>query len=123
MQGSTALLGTEAGTLRMFSLADGSCELALPAHTTHVTALDVCWAVCGAFDGPVAVSGAADGTARAWSLMGEADDPPIAELDGHASTVSALALYGQGARCVGASYDGTALVWDVATGATLPIAC
>lgn len=65
LQGSTALLGTEAGTVRMFSLADGACELHLAGHNHPVTALDVCWSVCGAFDGPVAVSGAADGSARA----------------------------------------------------------
>ena len=68
-QGSTALLGTEAGTVRMFSLADGSCELHLAGHNFPVTALDVCWSVCGAFDGPVAVSGAADGGARACALL------------------------------------------------------
>lgn len=71
LQGSTALLGTEAGEIRMFSLADGVCELIMASHNAPVTALAVCWSVCGAFDGPVAVSGATDGSVKAWSLMAD----------------------------------------------------
>ena len=70
-QGSTALLGTESGEIRMFSLADGVCELIMASHNAPVTALAVCWSVCGAFDGPVAVSGATDGSVKAWSLMAD----------------------------------------------------
>jgi WD40 repeat protein len=119
MQGSTALIGTEAGSVLMFSLADGSCELVLSAQKFPVTALDVCWSVCGAFDGPVAVSGASNGLVHAWSLLSDSGDPPLAVLEGHGSAITSLVLYGRGARSIAASQDGTAIVWDVVSGSRL----
>lgn len=119
MQASTGLFGTENGTVHMYSLANGFCELVMSSHNTPVTSLDVCWSVCGAFDGPVAVSGASDGTVKAWSLMADTGEPPLADLEGHGGAISTLALYGRGARCAAASHDGTAIIWDVASGSRL----
>ena len=49
--------------------------------------------------------------------MADEGDPPIAQLEGHASAITVVTLYGRGARAIGASHDGTAIVWDVASGA------
>jgi WD40 repeat protein len=58
---------------------------------------------------------------RRWPLP-EAVDPALRRvLVGHADTVTACAPFPDGARLVTGSSDGTARIWDVATGRTLHV--
>jgi WD40 repeat protein len=92
-QGSTAIVGTDAGEVRMYRLSDGFCELSCTGGHSHgVMALAAAWQVTGAFEGPLAASGARDGSLCVWDLMLDSGQPPIAHLRGHTGAVSALAV-------------------------------
>lgn len=77
--------------MRMHRLADGFCELACTGgHNARVTALAVVWQVSGAFEGPLAASGAHDGGLCVWDLLLDSGEPPHARLAGHSAAVASL---------------------------------
>jgi WD40 repeat protein len=67
-------------------------------------------------DGTRIVTGSSDNTARVWDATSGAS---IAELKGHANTVTSAVFSADGTRIVTASRDGMARVWDTTTGANL----
>lgn len=121
MQGTTALIGTEGGTVHMFSLMDGSQELRMCANNERITALAVAWYVSGALSSPVAASACSSGVVHVWDLMGESEDLPICTLNGHNGAVPGVTFFRRGERLATASHDGTAAVWDVVSGSRVGV--
>jgi hypothetical protein len=116
------MLGTASGTVESFSLANGVCKLTCRGHAYPVTALDVCWSACGAFNWPVALSGSSAGECCAWGLMADEGVPPLVRLPGHSRAFTASVLFALAARAIAAGHGGMAVIWNVATAATPPVA-
>lgn len=123
VQGTTALVGTEGGEVRMFSLVDGSCELVMASadHPVTVTAINVAWNVSTALSSPIAAVGHMTGGIVVWDLMGETEDLPICKLAGHKASVTGLAFFNQGECLISSSQDGSIIVWDLLSGTRLKV--
>jgi WD40 repeat protein len=116
MQGTTALVGTEGGDVRMYSLLDGSCELVMASANEPVTCIQVAWDVSAALSSPIAAVGHMTGGITVWDLMCEPEDPPMCQLKGHRAGVTGLAFRDRGEGLLSSSLDGAVIVWDVLSG-------
>ena len=67
-------------------------------------------------DGKRAVSGSDDKTLKVWDLT---TGGLLRTLEGHAGSVTAVAMSGDGTRAVSGSDDETLKVWDLTTGRLL----
>ena len=89
-------------------------ELALLAHTDHVTS------VAFSFDGTTLASGTRNGTVKLWDVVTRRN---VATLPGHTGLVSSVAFLPNGTTLASGSLDNTVKLWDVAMQtniATLP---
>jgi WD40 repeat protein len=105
--GHWVVSGSDDGTVKVWSLADGQEQATLRGHARGVTAVtcspDGCWVV----------SGSDDGTVKVWSL---ADGQEQATLRGHTRGVTAVACSPDGHWVVSGSSDKTVKVWSLADG-------
>lgn len=116
LQGTTALVGSEGGDVRMYSLVDGSCELVMANANEPVTAISVAWNVSAALSSPIAACGHMTGGIIVWDLMGEPEDLPICQLRGHKAGVTGLDFFNRGECLISSSLDGAVIVWDMISG-------
>ncbi|WP_344265540.1 protein kinase domain-containing protein [Actinomadura napierensis] len=105
--GSSAFIGNERGTIRIWDLSGGGRHRILEGHTGQVPALAV------SADGRIAVSAGADGTVRVWDA--ESGDCRHV-LHGHIAKVRDVAVSADGRMGVSAGDDATIRVWDLVSG-------
>jgi WD40 repeat protein len=67
-------------------------------------------------DGSCALSGSSDDTLRLWDLV---TGDCLRTLEGHAKSVTAVAVLADGRRALSGSWDQALRLWDLATGMTL----
>jgi WD40 repeat protein len=85
------------------------------SESLRVTSADAPLVSCAlSRDGSLVAAGDRAGTARVWAV---ADGRLLRELHGHNNRINSLAFDRGAARLVTASADGTAIAWDVTTGA------
>ncbi|HWN69745.1 MAG TPA: PQQ-binding-like beta-propeller repeat protein, partial [Haliangium sp.] len=96
-------------TVRLWDTASGALLRTLAQHTLQVAS--------GRYsrDGTQIITASADTTARIFTAGGE----PLQLLEGHAGVVDDAVLGPDGRLAATASLDGTAMVWDAATGTSL----
>ena len=105
--GKTVLTGSDDGTARLWSAADGTPIGQPLKHQGAVVA------VAFSPDGKTILTGGADGTARLWSA---ADGTPIGRPLKHQGAVKAVAFSPDGKAVLTGGDDGTARLWDAADG-------
>jgi WD40 repeat protein len=106
--GNYLVTGSEDATIRVWSLADGTC---VRTGTDHSSAVNF---VAFSTDGEL-LSASDDHTVKRWTFPALAC---VQTLTGHADYVSKVRAAGPG-RCVSSSKDGTVRLWDFATGKQL----
>jgi WD40 repeat protein/serine/threonine protein kinase/DNA-binding SARP family transcriptional activator len=109
------------GTVKLWSTADGRMLFDVLAHPDS-SVVDLAFS----FDGSLLATGAFDGTAKVWQVSGDPSTGGAGvnleeqfALIGHTSGVYGLAFTPDGQRLVTAGEDGTAKVWDTASGREL----
>jgi WD40 repeat protein len=109
-EGRFALSGSADGTLKLWSVASGSCLDTLQGHAEWVTSVSL------SADGRFALSGSADRTLRLWqTITGQC----LRIFEGHANWVLAAALSSDGRLALSGGGDGAVKLWETASGTCL----
>jgi len=101
-----AVSGSLDGTLRVWDVSSVKCLHVLEGHTTGITSLAV--------SHQYAASGSVDGVIIVWDCL---TGRKILELSGHKDRVTGLQFDFPSSRLVSCSWDFSARVWDLKTGA------
>jgi WD40 repeat protein/transcriptional regulator with XRE-family HTH domain len=130
--GRLALSGGLDGTLRLWETASGQCLAVMQSHRGLILGVAI------SADGHLAASGGDDGMIRLWDMTPrmmptmrestslQASGPQgrlLATLQGHAGTVTSVALSADGRLLASGGDDGALRLWETASGrclATLP---
>jgi WD40 repeat protein len=108
--GSQLAVGSKAGAVYFYRVADGHQLRTLSGHTGQVTSL--------AFspDGKILASGAYDDSLRLWDAGNGA---ALTVLTGHNGPVVSVAVSPDGSQVLSGSMDGTARLWNIRSGREL----
>jgi WD40 repeat protein/DNA-binding SARP family transcriptional activator len=111
--GTLVATGSEDGTAKVWDAATGEELLTLAGHIVGIG--DVAFSADGTY---LATSSADEGIAKVWDISPQGSRE-LLTLAGHSEPVFHIAYSSDGTRLATASFDGTAKVWDVSTGAEL----
>lgn len=104
LDGRSVITGTSAGTVRVWTLDDGTEELKLKGHTECVTCLAMDW------EALMALTGSGDRTLRLWDLEKGVCQ---ATLKGHEGWVWCVSMNWANHRALSVSDDRTLRLWDL----------
>ncbi|KAK9811924.1 hypothetical protein WJX72_012560 [[Myrmecia] bisecta] len=104
--GPAAAAGHADGTVRLWNLVSGICDVTFSGHSAAVTAL------CYSKDGATLASGAQDTDVVVWDVAGETG---LYRLRGHTDQVCDLVFLDDLNKLVSCSKDSHLRVWDLAT--------
>jgi WD40 repeat protein len=121
VHGRTVLSAGAEGEVRIWSLRDGACQRVLAGHARHVFGValvpDGTTAVSIGWDSSSARTAETGGKARRSLRVFDVESAKVtATLEGHESTVEAVAVTPDGGTAVSASADRSLRVWDLSSG-------
>ncbi|WP_165634737.1 NB-ARC domain-containing protein [Thermostaphylospora chromogena] len=105
--GTTAITGSDDGSVRVWDLRNGSEPRILPTGPVQAVAMNA--------DGTTAITGSDDGSVRVWDLR-NGSEPLLQTLTGHDGAVEAVAISADGTTAITGSDDGSVRVWDLRNG-------
>jgi len=118
--GRSALLGTDVGSLLLWDVESGEVTRRFEGHTDWVRT------VAFSPDGRTALSGSEDGSLRLWDIESGAEVRrfgggvlrrfDIRHFTGHSAEVFGAAIGPDGRTALSSSFDGSLILWDVASG-------
>jgi WD40 repeat protein/serine/threonine protein kinase len=103
--GSTAILGSDSGTIELWNMSTGAAPLDLPLNEWG-------YSVAVSPDGRRVVSGSSKVVTIWNAITGE----KIRDITAHDGTVHSVAFHPSGDRVLSGSWDGSLRMWDVVTG-------